>query len=93
MVRSPIEACGLARLLLAGGDPQDFEGLGSSLLAVAEAQAEAYYSRRTLLWGPAATHPIFLRKGDCDAARGFDCWFEPLGRCEWESAVFQEEAL
>ncbi|KAL1526232.1 hypothetical protein AB1Y20_014955 [Prymnesium parvum] len=90
-LQSPAE-CGTARLLVAGGAARDFDGLGSVLLGVAEAQAQAYYSRRTLLWGPAAAHPAFLREGACNAAVGFDCWFAPLGHCRWEHHVYREEA-
>ena len=80
---------------------RDFEGLGSVLMQVAHGLAEAFYSRRTLIWGPRASHPAMLGNHSCsgrgargaaEEAYGYDCYFEPLSRCTWRHHVFREEA-
>ena len=37
---------------MAGTEASDFEGMGSVLLMIMHGLAEAYYSNRTLVWGP-----------------------------------------
>ena len=82
-------------------------------MQIASAQAEAYHSNRTLLWGPIEALPPLLAGARCGAeggARGGgsakggaasggegglvggDCYFKPLGTCEWSRHVYREEA-
>ena len=89
--------CTTARLVVCGSTPKDFEGLGSVVMQMAHAQAEGYYSNRTLIWGPRATHPPFFAGAECVDGQGrgqygHACYFEPLSHCSWEAHVFREEA-
>ena len=90
-LQEPIN-CRRARLLVAGETAESFEGVASTLMAVVEAQAEAYYSKRTLLWGPSLAHPNILLNASCGKSLGFECYFQPLGACVWEDHVYREEA-
>ena len=36
---------------------RDFEGIGSTLMTVAETVAEALHSNRVVVWGPPEAHP------------------------------------
>ena len=86
--------CFSARLLVFGTATDAFEGLGSVMMQLAHAQAEAFFSNRTLLWGAAEAQPPILGGARCDggAGRGGECLFQPLGTCTWQDHVFADEA-
>jgi hypothetical protein len=83
--------CGSARLLVLSTEATHFEGLGSVLVAAAEALAEAHAARRTLVLGPDAAAPALLRGATCAAGAAWACYFAPLGACSW-SHVSRAEA-
>ena len=87
--------CATARLLVLGTEATHFEGLGSVLLAVAEALAEAHAAARTLVLGPPRAQPALLREARCaDGAAGWACPFQPVGGCDWRHVTDAEaEAL
>jgi len=76
-------------------EPEHFEGLGSVLIGVAEALAEAQAAGRVLVLGPAKALPAIFRL----ANSGWDSFFMPVGECSWakhvslaERAALVEEA-
>jgi hypothetical protein len=96
--------CGSARLLILETDPAHFEGLGSVLIAVAEALAEAHAAQRTLVLGPPGAAPAVLRGANCTLPReedggggersgsGWECFFQPLSACGWAHVRRAERA-
>ena len=85
--------CSSARLLVLATEATHFEGLGSVLMGVAEALAEAHASARTLVLGPPRAQPALLREARCaDGAAGWACPFEPVGVCDWRHVTAAEAA-
>ena len=85
--------CSAARLLVLATEATHFEGLGSVLMGVAEALAEAHASARTLVIGPPRAQPALLREAVCaDGAAGWACPFEPVGACDWRHVTAAEAA-
>ncbi len=85
--------CATARLLVLATEATHFEGMGSVLMAVAEALAEAHAAARTLVLGPPRAQPALLREARCaDGAAGWACPFEPLGPCDWRHVSNAEAA-
>ena len=81
--------CSSARFLVCGSNHKDFEGAGSVIMQTAHGFAEAYYSKRTLIWGPPSAHPHVFRNATCvgrDGAPtyGYSCYFAPLSNCDWQ---------
>ena len=71
---------------------QDFEGMGSLLHGIAEAAAEAFWSRRVLIWGPPTVAPLLLQNVSAglagapidefeNLASPLEVYFEPLSPC------------
>jgi hypothetical protein len=83
--------CSSTRLLVYENDPSYFEGLGSILVNIAEALAEAHAAKRTLILGPNPAEPSVLRGAQCEGSQGWHCFFQPVSKCDW-SAVSSIEA-
>ena len=79
----PAQPCSQRRLLVLETEPEHFEGLGSVLIGVAEALAEAQAAGRTLVLGPPEALPAIFRL----ANSGWDSFFMPVGACSWAKHV------
>ena len=92
VLQHPSGGCASARLLVLSTEAAHFEGLGSVLVAAAEALAEAHAARRTLVLGPDAAAPALLRGATCAGGAAWACYFAPLGACAWRHVSRAEAA-
>ena len=85
--------CSTARLLVLETFADDFEGMASVMMGVAEALAEAHAGERAVIFGPLRAQPAVLRTAECDQGqkKSWECYFEPLGRCSWANVGRNEQ--